>query len=573
MFHSSHSRNGPPYHSSGHHGHSHSHHSHGHSHGHSFHRGRNTHLHGGTLIHFPHSSSHQSLGSKEESSRSSVEQSLSPNHKEKAEQKSGSYKPTDAYEREPSWDDLSKLHNRHDTFSPHMRGERSAKYSRFAEGISDEERKETRSPIDESKIEEREKAEQNSDERGQRVSHYEERTHSAIHGGRSEQRHVHDLHLASHSGNPSYISSVSEKALASAKASYLNKDAGERGYILHTREDKHHSHYPFSSPREKDNYLKSSIISPNSHTVETGFDKKGEYHLVKHEQHKEPTSFRESNSNSLHDERMKRAEATREWVNKQPALHVSSSLEHYVKQEKRCKDSEPSPLNRKSESPKTAAGKVGRHDKAGGSLEKGGSKKDQHYESPLNSSLPRYSSAGGHGMKSDVDRPEPNMQKRGKNPFNVDFLSVSSDTDGQAKREADRHYHITNSQENNLDRVSVIKSSLAVPALNRDTHSKKGADGARSQYHSSEVYDRGSLTRPSSLLDSPLPPKPVHPVSGKPRSFIKPDDLSPRNSDSDSSSEDESGDQIEEEGRGTGKHLRAKDWEIEQDGTENDGMF
>lgn len=570
VFHSSHSRNGPPYHPSSHRGHSHSHHGHGHS----YHHARSKHLHGGTLIHFPHSSSHHSLSSKDETSKSSsVDQSSSPNLKEKSEKKSGSTLPADSHERERSWNDLTKLHNRHDTFSPHMRVERPAKYGRFGEAMSDEEAKGTKSPSDERKYEGKEMAERTSEEKShlRHISHYDERGHDNIHNRKSENRHGHDSPLIPHTSNPTYSSSVSEKALASAKASYLNKDTNERGYMIHSREDKHHSPYQFNSPREKDvSHSKSSLLSPDSHALETGFDQTRDMQLMKYDYHRDHASFREPGSSGLQDERMDKAEATREWVNKQPALHISSNYDQYMKQEKRVMNSDPGPLSRNSDSPKVVKGAV--HDKGGSSGDMGISKKEQHYESPLNSSLPRYT-AGSHGMKSETERPDMNVHKRSRNPFNVDFLSVSSDADIHSRKEADRHFHIPPSDVNSLDRVSVIKSSLIMPALNRDTAKNKNmvelARNEPSHYHSREPRDNAAFNRHTALLESPPPPKP--PLSGKPRSLVKPDDLSLKNSDSDSSSEDDSGDQIEERRHGSGKQINEKDWDIEHDGTENDG--
>ena len=576
VFQSSHSRNGPPYHPSGHHSHSHSHHSHTHS----FHHSRSNHLHsGGTLIHFPHSSSHQSLSGKDGSSKSSsIDQSLSPSQRDISEKKPGSTLPADSHEREKSWDDLTKLHSHRDTFSPHMRVERPAKYNRYSEGISDEEAIGTKSPSDEKRYEEKDRVERANDERShfRHISHCDDRGHESIHSGRSEHRHGHDSPLVSHPGNPSYISSVSERALASAKASYLNKDTNERGgggYAMHSREDRHHSPFSFNSPREKDiGHGKSSLLSPDSHALELGFDQARDLQVMPHDHHRDHASYRESGTSGLEDETMDKAEATREWVNKQPALHISPNYNHYMKQEKRFKNSDPSPLNRTSDSPKAA--KVGKHDRGGGNSEKAVSNKDQHYESPLNSSLPRYT-GGSHAVKSETERSELYMHKRGRNPFNVDFLSVSSDADGQSRKETDRHYHIPSSDISSLDRVSVIKSSLTMPAFSRDTaRSKKVLETARnetSQFQSREHRDAASLNRPTSLVDSPLAPKLVPPISGKPRSLIKPDDLSPKNSDTDSSSDDDSGDQIEERRHGTGKQINEKDWDIERDGTENDG--
>ena len=569
IFHSSHSRNGPPYHPSSHHSHGHSHHGHGHS----FHHARSNHLHGGTLIHFPHSSSHHSLSGKDEASKSSsVDQSSSPNQKDMSEKKSGATVLADSHERERNWDDMTKLHNRRDTFSPHMRVERPAKYGRFGEGMSDEEAKGTKSPLDERKYEAKDKAERASEDKShlRHISHYDERGHDNIHSGRSENRHGID----SHTNNPTYASSFSEKALASAKASYLNKDTNERGYMMHSRDDKHHSPYPFNSPREKDiSHSKSSLLSPDSHALETGFDQTREMQFMKYDYHRDnASSFRESGSSGLQDERMNKAEATREWVNKQPALHISSNYDHYMKQEKRSKNPDPGPLSRNSDSPKTVKGT--RHEKGGSSADMGISKKEQHYESPLNSSLPRYT-AGTHGIKSETERPDMSVHKRSRNPFNVDFLSVSSDADIHSRKETDRHFHIPPSDVNSLDRVSVIKSSLAMPALNRDTSkNKKILEIARNEqphYHSREPRDNAGFNRHAALLENPPPPKPMPPLSGKPRSLVKPDDLSPKNSDSDSSSEDDSGDQVEERRHGSGKQINEKDWDIERDGTENDG--
>lgn len=563
MFHGTRARNGPQYYTAAHHNHGHIH---GHSHGHSYHHGRSSHLHGSTLIHFPHSSSHQSVGSKDESP--STEHS-SPNRKEKAEQKAGFAVSSESHERERGWDDVPKLHNRHDTFSPHLRLEKPVNYNRRAEGTSDDEGKDPRSPNEEQRFEEHEKADRLVEEKSQlHRMPYEDRPRGSVasHSGRSENRVGHDSKLAAHPSNPLYISSVSEKALASAKASYLNKDANERGYVLHAgREEQLHSPYPFSSPREKDvNFSKAGIISPNAHDADNDFDQKRDYHLAKHEHHRDLAQYRDASSGGLQSERMNRAEATREWVNKQPALHISSSFEQYVKQESRCKTSDASPLNRKIESPKTSAAKIGKSEKC--------SKKEQHYESPLNSNLPRYSA--GHAVQAEMEKPEPVPQKRGKNPFNVDFLSVSSDTESHPKRDMERHYHASLSQENSSDRVSVIKSPLAMPTLSREPQGQ-GLDGARShlnQQQSREVNEKGCLNRASSLLDSPLPPKPVPPLSGKPRSFMRPDNLSVKNSDSETSSEEESCDQIEEE-EDSSKHVTGKEWKVEQNGTENDGKL
>lgn len=566
VFHGSHSRNGPPHHPSSIHTHAvHTHHSHAHS----YHHGRGNHLHGGTLIHFPHSSSHQSLSSKDETSKSSIDHSSSPNQKDSSEQHSGAVLPGDSNEREQSWEDLVKLHNRHGTFSPHMRIERSAKHSRFGEGMSDEEPKGTRSPSDERRCEEKDALERTIDEKNhlRHATNYDERGHEGISSGRSDHRHSHGSALISHTASPSYISSVSEMALASAKASYLNKDASERGYLSHSREDKHHSPYPFSSHREMDvASSKLDLMSPDSHSMERGFDQNlMEKHLIKHDHHRDHTPYRESGG--LKDDRMNRAEATREWVNKQPALHVSSNYDHYIKPDKRAKNSEPSPLNRKSDSPNAA--KAGKHEKGGSSSDKDGSKKDQHYDSPLNSSLPRYT-VGSHVMKVESERSEMALHQRSRNPFNVDFLRVSADTDGQSRKEIDRPYHLPISEINSLDRVSVIRSPLPVHPLSRgDTsNTKKVAEIAKP--HLSQRHDNANFSRPNSLVESHHPPMPVVPLSGKPRSLVKPDDLSPRNSDSDSSSEDDSGDQVEERRHGSGKQINEKDWDMEQDATEND---
>lgn len=554
IFHSSHSRNGAQYYPSGHHNHSHAP-GHGHNHSHSYHHGRSSHVHGGTLIHFPHSSGHHSHGSKDESSP--ADQSLSPNHKETTDQKAGFTIPSDSHDRERTWDDVARLPSRHETFSPHLRQEKPSAYIQRVEGILDDEAIGSKSPAEEGRYEEKEKTDRVIDEKGKvhRIS-YDERSR----GGMGTPSTRSDRHDSSHTGNPLYISSVSEKALASAKASYLNKDSSERAHHLHPHEEKRRSPYPFSSSMENDfSFSKTGIISPNAHEADSEFDPKRDYHLVKHDHRRDHGQYGDSNSGSLQSERMNRAEATREWVNKQPALHISSNHEHYAVQENRCKKAEASPLNRKSESSKVGAAKSGKNDKC--------LKKEQHYESPLNSTLSRYSS-GAHAIKPETEH----AQKRGRNPFNVDFLSVSSDAESHSKRDLERHYHVSSSQDTSSDRVSVIKSS-AMSGLNMDMHMKKGLDGTRGhvmQHQPRELYEKSCLNRPSSLLDSPGRLKPVAPLSGKPRSFMKPDDLSPKNSDSESSSGDESEDQMEDE-QDSSKQLAGNDWELDQNGTENDG--
>ncbi|XP_065053159.1 bromodomain adjacent to zinc finger domain protein 2B-like isoform X2 [Rhopilema esculentum] len=577
LYHGSHSRNGP-YHSSGHHGHSHIH-GHSVSHGHSYHPGRGSHAHGGTLIHFPHSSGHQSQNSRDEKSSTPslvAEESSSPGIKEKHSRSAlnDAGPQSDFIEREHKWEDISKSYidkalldeakhlQRSDSFSPQNRIENNSKHTRGDvdnEMAIESEGKDSKPGRMGMPLDAREQDKWH--EKHHHMSNFDERGRADV-ISKHDQRHNHDPMLP-RSTKPSYISSVSEKALASAKASYLSKDNTDRGYGARAHEEKHHGSFPFSPMREKEvPRQRPGIMGPLASMGDREMDYKRDLHHREHVHNRGSPVHRESSNSSPQNERMIRAEATREWVSKQPSMFEPSS---YVKPDQRGSFTDGAILNRKRDSPKSMSSKSG-----SGKQEKF-AKKEQHYESPLNSSLPRYSVPGRAGRSElDTATPEAPLPKNhhGKNPFNVDFLSVSSDMEAKSKREVDRHYHVPLSQDNTSDRVSVIKSSLPMPQLHRDARDSPFMDRPR-HGHGIEFSEQAYLPKPTSLLDSPIPPKVVPPVTGKPRSFTRPDDISSKNSESSSSSEEDSADQIEDEADPKEAHIARSD-DLDGDGTEND---
>lgn len=569
-YHDTHGRNGP-YHSPDHHSHIH-----GHSHGHGYHHGRGSHVHGSTLIHFPHSSSHHSISSNDEK--------RSPSHKDKhgrvPKGERDVMSPSEGMERKHPHDSLAKRehshhkgrslfdeiphHHREDSFSPPNRSEKTLKMHR-AHDIDTERDGHRELAYKASKVSRlempkectsREKERPNS--KHSMFSFYDE----------PERGSAHDTYLTQ-SSKPAYITSVSDKALASAKASYLNKDHSDRGSSHHPHDEERHNSYPFSSYTDKDStHHIPGIMNPVGHLGERDIHSMKLDHHREHMHHRASPVHREVSNGSPQSDRMSKAEATREWVNKQPDHYVASSLDSIIKTDQRCKFGEP--LNKKRDSskvmsPRGASGKQEKH-----------SKKEQAYESPLNSSIPRYSGGGGHSVKS-----EPMCQKshakgqkhhQSRNPFNVDFLSVSSDVEGKSK-EIERHFHLPSGHDNPSDRISVIQSPLAMPPLYTDTSETSMIERGRSHHamYGRDFYESPSLKRPTSLLDSPLPKKSVIPTTGKPRSFAKPDDFSPKNSESSSGSEDESIEEGEEEA--DTNDTQEKDNDISQDGTENDGKL
>ena len=528
-------------------------------------------MHGSTLIHFPHSSSHHSLSSNDEKRSPSHKDKhgrvpkgeqdvMSPSEGIEKKHHDGSAKREHSHHKGRGPFDEIPHHHREDSFSP---PEKTVKMHRAHE-IDAERDGHRELGYKEAKVSRLEMPKECTPREKER--HHNKHSMFSLYD-EPERRSAHETYLTQ-SSKPAYITSVSDKALASAKASYLNKDHSDRGSSHHPHDEKCHNSYPFSSYSDKDStHHIPGIMNPVGHLGERDMHSVKRDHHREHMHHRASPVHREVSSGSPQSERMSKAQATREWVNKQPDHYAASNFDPVIKSDQRCKYGEP--LSKKRDSPKVMSPRVA------SSKQEKHSKKEQAYESPLNSSIPRYGGGGGHSVKSEpiCQRSQAKGQKhhQSRNPFNVYFLSVSSDVEGKSK-EIERHFHVPSGHDNPSDRISVIQSPLAMPPLYTDNSETSTMDRGRSHHalYGRDFYESASLKRPTSLLDSPLPKKSVIPTTGKPRSFAKPDDFSPKNSESSSASEDES---IEEGEEADTNDTQEKDNDVSQDGTENDGKF
>ncbi len=349
----------------------------------------------------------------------------------------------------------------------------------------------------------------------------------------------------------------------------------------HFSADKSYASYPYSvsSDLEKS---KSSHGVINKKSYLHGADKHLSKHDTFHTHVPNPASpsHRLSTSSSLHSERLSRAQATQDWVNQHPA-RFTSSPEHLLKHDQRAKYSEETSytnqFERKPDSLPSAfhqSSAKSANAKSSSRVEKT-AKREQHYESPLNSSLPRYS-----GM-SKVSKPEsPKLHTKhqeshhsnaprfhhSKHPFNVDFLSVSADS--EKKHETEEHSYKTDYM-NPSDRVSVIKGMPAIPGLKKDVSGPMVNEHVRKDVLSprADPFEAARMKKPASLLDTPLPPKKIAAVTPRDPHITSQAETSSKSSEDGSSSSEEDSEDEEEEEEAT------KEAGSQENGTENDGRL
>ncbi len=627
----SHGPSGQSHASSGHshatsgHSHASSGHSHvasGHSHapsghsrtssgyGHAYHRPHGNQFQSSTLIHFPHTSSHQLSPLKEDQPRvSSSSDPLSHTSSSNVSAEHSQYlknRPKKLVKDDPLLSAATDVRER-----PHQRKQPTGTMSALFK------EKELLEDIDLYKIDE----EMSSMEDPDRVKHKPkghplDRPHSSISEVTKKEKapfppemssdkahhKLHSLHQAipdwkpkhdrklvqeSHSGNCTRYSRslhVEHPPGNSPKASSIPEESHvARSY--HPKESTYPSYSYTSSEREKMPHM-HGMISHKSYLQSDMQHIKQDAHRSHSSRDSSPT-HRQTTANSLHSDRIARAQATQDWVNQHPSMHTESPEQSTrTKYDHKTKIPETeekfsSPFDKKIDYMQPSNKSTGINH-----IEKP-AKREPHYESPLNSSLPRYSASSKipkpsspkvHSKPPPESRHTPPRYQQNKHPFNVDFLSVSANLEKKPAHESDdQRQGYGKDAMKPSDRVSVIKTMPTIPGLKKDAPDSFLGGEARSQISSPRMFEHaryGLNKKPSSLLDTPLPSKKPAGVAIRDILPSAPGEISSQNSDSGSSSSED--DSINEDDIGDEEGDMVIDIPEGQDnanqnGTENEG--
>eukprot|EP00794_Sanderia_malayensis_P003185 gene3185-3656_t len=490
----------------------------------------------GTLIHFPHTSSHQSSSSPGDllvhSMPSSAPDAATQYHKDK---------PEHIVQDDPMLSGASEGKDR--SLSRNSLPGSSTGLFKEKDLLSEETEKirmkQVMQPVDKdnllvfespgSKKKCTRESELMSDRSSRVISHSIPQMMTSAWKGDRESKQLLSEHDSSVSKYPGYLQMSGEDSAKIAKVSSPMEDS------LSKRRDEEKSFLSFSNPalseaeRVKHSHSTASHNAPYCRIADKHWSKHEPYHVQAASQATSPPQ-RQSTVSNLHSDRLSRAQATQEWVNQNPGMYRTSPERLFKPDESRGKYADhdaksSSQFERKpdflpSPGKMTDVRSSGRVDKAAG-------KREHHYESPLNSTLPRYTGI------SKVSQPEsipimhskhnhqqeklnaPRFPQQNKNPFNVDFLSVSADSEKKQPEQAgDHHASFTQDYMKPSDRVSVIKSMPTIAGLKKDIadpliseHAMKGQTGRGELFVDAVSGATARTKKPASFLNNPLPPK------------------------------------------------------------------
>ena len=601
-------------------------HGHGSSaHGHGYHRSHGSQLHSGTLIHFPHTGSHQPTLAKEDQPWVSSPNDPLPHSGSSTVSEFAQYQQKDQQAKIVTGDPLlsAATEGREKEKSKEVMSTISAQslkdkelledislYQMEEESSSLEGSEKTRNKhraqlcqkefdtkydvVDKSsKLSKAELFEKSQLDKIERERTLLRASPSRVTGWNAphERKSIHDSHIDNLTKYHRHVHPTASESKDLHPA--IRKDFDAYSAKSHIVEDKMYPSYQSVPSTEMENTKHlPGIVSRKSHVHgREQLSAKHEHHReYEHQQehiNREPITSQQPQviPGNLHGERMTKAQATQEWVNQHPAVHRSSP-ESFLKQDHRAKFPDAdvkhvSPLNRKPDGmPSALRSPPARN--ASSKMEKL-AKREQHYESPLNSSLPRYTATSQSCKPEQIKAPPMHPEKQqpfvarhhqSKHPFNVDFLSVSADSEKSSSNKIGQHRKGYSIPEGDavLDRVSVIKTMPTVPVLNRDIASSTAASMAeKNNVHLPLQKDAVRVSahrKGTSLLDSPLPCKP--PVGTIPRmaAVAMQEDSSSKNSESSSSSSGE--DSVDEEEE-IAAEPPADDGTAKENGTENEG--